>query len=1203
MELQELQQQYIDKPYSIILSETKEVINDIDHLVAEGFPSRYEQYLDKEPVIAKVRSDIDRISYDFQIEPIRRLYEDSVYQETDTNYEVLESELANIQKQYEELRVTIAEERKSHNAQVKSANVIDNQEYNATLAKKQNLLLNIDTITDYAASFGVDLTKVSVSDLSDIDTDSLLKASNYAMTKANTIISGGVLQSIVNRVKGLDLGFKCAVLLGLVILLYSPLINLLAPILFGLIAYSQIKANDEIETLTLVACLLYSTVLEDRFYVPLDQNDILSEEVSDDEVEVDPRFEAIALAYDRYEQALQSTQDSEESSTRQCVASWQEASKSLQRIVDAQKEEITSLKQEAITKFNTYLKEFKEKKQQAYDAIVELGEYITQDTILSTKLTFGYDNRKVAQVVDFNGKPIIIRPTQDKAALSTFIQAIFVNFMSNVQPEKLDVVVYDPDGSGQSLAPFTAGYMKEHVDIRIKDLHSIFDEINNNKVDIYKLIGTSTMEEYNKACVEKGKLTQSYKLYFLLSGLSEDFDNKDGSSKNNFISIIQTAAAAGIYFVIVSPTISIPDSCVINNLWGCVTNPIKDKVNPDWVSRFIRVYDQGVKDRPTISLPWSRFMDIVFANKGKEWDANCDKDVFLWTGLQDADPDLPRYFTLGNSGNVHGLAAGATGSGKSAFLNHLIVTAATVYSPAELELWLADFKGVEFPMYLKAPDRDYLLPHIKTCLCTADGDFATSVYGKLKAVMNERQALISKPENYLEKINYNPKGEIPPNQKSVRDWNDYWKDKAKLENDKGYLDNVIPRILFINDEFQVIFQTATQKNIEQFKGDLAQIAKLGRALNVSMLFTSQSLEGTLSDDILNQMTLHYCLRAASSLSQQLLGNDKGAKIKQPFGWCYVSATGIAQDSQPFMQIPYLSNKELFEQVHHLYDKAHDEGYKEKSVVSYLESDTYDISYLDDVYSDPRYVEKMPDSGVIYLGMRMAYSDNQAPYNIILTPKNNEHVIAHFTYDTDYQRFFQTVMYNNQKNKNPAQILINAQVDDLAYICHAEDYLKKSAQPYLSSATDPATFLKVLTDLMVARVSSGNVSKPIYIFLMEWDKARGIGISPDSTLRAEFNNFLQLCGTANMHVFLMCTSIKKLPINVIEACNYHICGATDKDSSLTLLGEKSAGIPASSDEFKNGWFYILRQEVISRNKLYKVPIDRERGADEIIVEDA
>ena len=42
--------------------------------------------------------------------------------------------------------------------------------------------------------------------------------------------------------------------------------------------------------------------------------------------------------------------------------------------------------------------------------------------------------------------------------------------------------------------------------------------------------------------------------------------------------------------------------------------------------------------------------------------------------------------------NVHGLIAGRTGSGKSVFINALILSLITEYSPWELNLYLADFK-------------------------------------------------------------------------------------------------------------------------------------------------------------------------------------------------------------------------------------------------------------------------------------------------------------------------------------------------------------------------------------------------------------------------------------------------------------------------------------------------------------------------------
>ncbi|MEC4293832.1 FtsK/SpoIIIE domain-containing protein [Adlercreutzia shanghongiae] len=57
-------------------------------------------------------------------------------------------------------------------------------------------------------------------------------------------------------------------------------------------------------------------------------------------------------------------------------------------------------------------------------------------------------------------------------------------------------------------------------------------------------------------------------------------------------------------------------------------------------------------------------------------------------------------FSLGHNPNYSALVTGSVGSGKSVFLHSLINNIAANYYPSEIELWLVDFKGVEFDYFI-----------------------------------------------------------------------------------------------------------------------------------------------------------------------------------------------------------------------------------------------------------------------------------------------------------------------------------------------------------------------------------------------------------------------------------------------------------------------------------------------------------------------
>jgi len=88
-----------------------------------------------------------------------------------------------------------------------------------------------------------------------------------------------------------------------------------------------------------------------------------------------------------------------------------------------------------------------------------------------------------------------------------------------------------------------------------------------------------------------------------------------------------------------------------------------------------------------------------------------------------------QQFLLGEGTSQHALIAGKTGSGKSTLLHAIITGIACWYSPAEVELWLVDFKkGVEFKTYA-----EHALPHARAVAIESDREFGLSVLEGLDA--------------------------------------------------------------------------------------------------------------------------------------------------------------------------------------------------------------------------------------------------------------------------------------------------------------------------------------------------------------------------------------------------------------------------------------------------------------------------------------
>lgn len=164
-----------------------------------------------------------------------------------------------------------------------------------------------------------------------------------------------------------------------------------------------------------------------------------------------------------------------------------------------------------------------------------------------------------------------------------------------------------------------------------------------------------------------------------------------------------------------------------------------------------------------------------------------------------------------NDQHAHSCIVGQTGSGKSILLEDIIVSLTMRYSPADLQLYLIDFKnGATFKYYAH-------LPHTRWCVATED---KAILYMMLNEVDQERDR------------------------------------RERLNSRKG-----LPHIVIIFDEFSGFFQ---QSDSDTASGDkdrlqglinkyLERIAKMGRSSKIHLVMASQNLDQVSNvDELIKQ---------------------------------------------------------------------------------------------------------------------------------------------------------------------------------------------------------------------------------------------------------------------------------------------------------------------------------------------------------------
>ena len=249
------------------------------------------------------------------------------------------------------------------------------------------------------------------------------------------------------------------------------------------------------------------------------------------------------------------------------------------------------------------------------------------------------------------------------------------------------------------------------------------------------------------------------------------------------------------------------------------------------------------------------FRDIISKDL---FSMDASKSLRIPVGVGDGDSIV--NISIGEGSSHHGLIAGATGSGKSTLLHTLIMSGMLHYSPDQLHLYLMDFKsGTEFKIY-----ESVKLPHIQLLALDAMQEFGESILEKLVTEMEVRAKAFKEEAGGVSKIK------------------DYINVTGKP----------MPRILVIMDEFQILFNDATNRKVANRCAELTKrIVTEGRSFGIHLFMATQSTriisDLTLSSGTIEQMRIRVGLKCGENDARYLFSDQNDTKalamMKGPIG--------------------------------------------------------------------------------------------------------------------------------------------------------------------------------------------------------------------------------------------------------------------------------------------------------------------------------
>ena len=252
---------------------------------------------------------------------------------------------------------------------------------------------------------------------------------------------------------------------------------------------------------------------------------------------------------------------------------------------------------------------------------------------------------------------------------------------------------------------------------------------------------------------------------------------------------------------------------------------------PDNAAEIVDFLNAALKSKPKHKKV------TISVNESDSWASSAASGVAIPIGKSGKD-DL--MFRLGNDSVVHhALVGGATGTGKTILLHNIILNAAELYSPEDLQMILMDFKeGTEFACYEG-------LPHMRVLSIASELHFGHSVFEWLVAERMRRATLFK---------------------------------KAGVANLADYMNKTgqkLPRILVLMDEFQRLLADPTIGS--QVSMLLDDIVRTGRSFGINLILSTQSLANVhMESSTLTSLGLRICLRLSEQETNRFLNHDNSA---------------------------------------------------------------------------------------------------------------------------------------------------------------------------------------------------------------------------------------------------------------------------------------------------------------------------------------
>lgn len=344
------------------------------------------------------------------------------------------------------------------------------------------------------------------------------------------------------------------------------------------------------------------------------------------------------------------------------------------------------------------------------------------------------------------------------------------------------------------------------------------------------------------------------------------------------------------------------------------------------------IIDAIAKKAANIKPPVVSFDQMLedMMSNGEYWKGSTIDGITIPIGRKEAN-GLVNFNLAGKTADYFAMIGGRPGYGKTVLLHDIICNGAIIYPPQELEFYLIDCtNGTGFKPYEH-------LPHARFVSITKQREYTDSAIEHLVNEMYRRAELFKDAGEQMHK--------------SIE----------KIETYRHETQKVLPRILVIIDEFQVLLEKKDTLSTK-IGGTLIKIIREGRKYGISIVFCTQSYRIIDNFDTeLISLRIAFNLKEADSIKVLGSGNNSATHLTKK-GEAILNNSNGEKEANVLFQAAYIEDHKVPHYVSFCVDKWNEyDGEKPKrfvfdgKAVSNLANNDLFVDWLKEHSINPRHI--------------------------------------------------------------------------------------------------------------------------------------------------------------------------------------------------------------------------------------------------------